>query len=150
MHTGNGCHWRLCPPVRGSRHGQASCPWHPRSSSTHSFKMDTLVGCALRTDKMVHEMHPTKRALFLSPTIYRRVLLRQHTSLSPLSYLDRGRLILAGLLKVRHHIFREQLHRVEDGFLWHTAPVKHDQQMGHAGGMIFLHLRHTPLRIAEN
>src|SRR5262245_5500008 len=38
-----------CPPVRGGGHGQASCPWHSRSSSAHPFKMDTVVACAMRT-----------------------------------------------------------------------------------------------------
>src|SRR5262245_26117699 len=46
-----GCHWRLCPPVRGGGHGQASCPWHPRPSSTHNFKIDTVVACAMRTER---------------------------------------------------------------------------------------------------
>ena len=43
VQTGSVCHWRLCPPVRGGGHGQASCPWHPKSSSAHIFKMDTAL-----------------------------------------------------------------------------------------------------------
>jgi hypothetical protein len=36
---------------------------------------------------------------------------------------------LASISEIRHHVLREQLHRMENSLLWHSTPIEHYHQV---------------------
>src|SRR6516162_2255521 len=54
------------------------------------------------------------------------------------------------LSEVRHHVLREQLHRMENSLLWHSTPIEHHHQMLEADRRVFANFFNAAWRIAEN